>query len=181
MASSAEGAEGAHDDPRSGILGKAYRRFRQLLHEAAKFGTVGAVAWVVDTGVFNLLYGLGPLTAKVLATAVATTFAFAGNRFWTFRHRKNSGLAKEYFLFFVFNGIGLLIQMLVLGLSYYWLADIWPDIFGTRLASNIASNVVGVGLATLFRFWSYRRWVFLPPDAPPVDPHSGLPTRDDDR
>jgi len=32
--------------------------------------------------------------------------------------------------------------------------------FTSPLADNIAANVVGLGLATAFRFWSYRRWVF---------------------
>lgn len=44
----------------------------------------------------------------------------------------------------------------------------------TALAYNI-SIVVGNGLGTLFRFWSYKKWVFLPADMPPVDPHTGLP------
>lgn len=160
------------------MFGALYVRFRHLLHEIAKFGMVGAVAFVVDTGLFNLFYPVGTLTAKVLSTLIATTVAFAGNRFWTFRHRRNTGLAKEYFLFFVFNGLGLLIQMLFLGFSHYWLGDMWPDVFRTRLADNLSGNIVGTGVAMLFRFWSYRRWVFLPSDAPPVDPHSGLPTRD---
>lgn len=167
-------------EQRFGVLGALYMRFRYLLHEMAKFGMVGAVAFVVDTGLFNLFYPVGTLTAKVLSTVVATTVAFAGNRYWTFRQRKNSGLAKEYFLFFAFNGLGLLIQMLLLGFSHYWLGDFWPDLFRTRLADNISSNIVGTAVAMLFRFWAYRRWVFLPPDAPPIDPHTGLPQGEDD-
>lgn len=181
MASTVDGD--ADYEPRMGVLGAAYARFRQLLHDLAKFGTVGAVAWMVDTAVFNLLYGFGTLTAKVLATTIATSVAFAGNRFWTFRYRKNSKLGKQYLIFFVLNGVGLLVQVLVLSFSHYWLGGFWPEIFRTRLADNIAGNVVGVGLAMMFRFWAYRRWVFLPPDGPLVDPHSGLPQppADDER
>ncbi|MEV4897938.1 GtrA family protein, partial [Nonomuraea sp. NPDC055795] len=29
------------------------------------------------------------------------------------------------------------------------------------LVSYNIANVIGVGLGTLFRFWSYKRWVFL--------------------
>ncbi|MSW42688.1 MAG: GtrA family protein, partial [Actinobacteria bacterium] len=28
------------------------------------------------------------------------------------------------------------------------------------LADNVSANVIGLGLGTIFRFWSYRRWVF---------------------
>jgi putative flippase GtrA len=28
------------------------------------------------------------------------------------------------------------------------------------LARNVWGNVVGVGLATVWRFWSFKRWVF---------------------
>jgi putative flippase GtrA len=38
--------------------------------------------------------------------------------------------------------------------------------FSGPLADNVAANVVGLLLGTLFRFWSYRKWVF--PATPPV-------------
>ncbi|GII75469.1 hypothetical protein Sru01_04510 [Sphaerisporangium rufum] len=148
-----------------------YGRFAALLHELAKFGTVGAVAFVVDTGGTNLIrYGLhqGPLTSKTIATVVAATLAYLANRFWTWRHREQSGLAREYFLFFVLNGVGLLISLLIIGFVEYTLGLTDP------VSYNI-SLIAGTALGTLFRFWSYKKWVFLPPELPPVDPHTGLP------
>ncbi|MEU9890404.1 GtrA family protein [Sphaerisporangium sp. NPDC051011] len=153
------------------LIRRLYDRFSSLLHEVAKFGAVGAVAFVVDFGGTNLMrYGvqLGPLTSKVVATVVAATFAYLANRFWTWRHREQTGLAREYFLFFVLNGIGLLISLLIIGFVEYMLAMTDP------LSYNI-SIIIGTALGTLFRFWSYKKWVFLPPGLPPVDPHTGLP------
>jgi putative flippase GtrA len=153
------------------LLRHVYRRFAALVHELAKFGTVGAIAFVIDFGATNVLrFGLhwGPLTSKVIATVLAATFAYLGNRFWTFRHREQSGLAREYFLFFVLNGIGLLISLLIIGFVTYTLG--LHDV----LSYNIA-QILGMALGTLFRFWSYKKWVFLPPELPPVDPHTGLP------
>ncbi len=153
------------------LLRRAYERFEALLRELAKFGTVGALAFVIDLGCTNLVrYGLdqGALTSKVFATVIAATFAYVANRYWTWRHREQSGLAREYFLFFVLNGIGLLIALLIIGFVEYTLKLHGP------VAYNIA-NILGNGLGTLFRFWSYKKWVFLPPDLPPVDPHTGLP------
>jgi putative flippase GtrA len=32
--------------------------------------------------------------------------------------------------------------------------------FDSILADNISSNVIGVGIGTIFRFWAYRTLVF---------------------
>jgi len=137
-----------------------YRRFALLVHELAKFGTIGAIAFVIDFGGTNLLrygIGLGPLSSKAIATVVAATFAYLGNRYWTWRHREQSGLAREYVLFFILNGIGLLISLLVIGFVTYTLG------LNDPLSYNFAL-ILGTGLGTLFRFWSYKKWVFLEPD-----------------
>ncbi|MEV0824340.1 GtrA family protein [Nonomuraea rubra] len=136
---------------------RLYQRFSSLVHELAKFGSIGAIAFLIDFGLLNLLnvvIGIGPLTSKVVATTISTTFAYAGNRFWTFRHREQSGLRREYFLFFLLNGIALLFGMLTIGFTTYTLN------LHDALSFNIA-NIVGVGLGTLFRYWSYKKWVFM--------------------
>jgi len=146
------------------MLRSLYGRVENLVHEAAKFGVVGLVSLVVDVGLFNLLcYGTGPLhgkvlTAKIVSVSVATTVAYFGNRYWTFRHRGRTSFGREYVLFFVLNGVGLAISVGCLWFSHYALGLTSP------LADNISANVIGLGLGTLFRFWSYRRWVF-PEDA----------------
>ncbi|MFC7327462.1 GtrA family protein [Marinactinospora rubrisoli] len=139
-----------------------YQRFSLLLREVAKFGTVGAVAYVVQIATTNLFWSvlsMPPLAGQALGTLCATVVAFLGNRYWTFGHRARTGLVREYALFFVMNGVGLLIQLGCLWFSV--------DVLGLDgpLARNIAGNVVGVGLGSLFRFWSYRTWVFPAPAA----------------
>jgi putative flippase GtrA len=139
---------------------RLYERFRDRIHEMGKFGIVGSVAYLVDTALFvGLVLVMESLTAKTLATLVAATVAFFGNRFWTWRHRHRSGIAREYMLYFTFNGIGLVIALAFLGLSHYGLGQVWP-FFETPLADVIAANVIGLGAGTTFRFWSYRRFVF---------------------
>ena len=134
-----------------------YTRFRVLIHEVAKFGAVGICAFfitIVGTNVLRYGVGLGPLTSVTVATVVATVFAFLGNKLWAFRHRRGSHWGRESFLFFLFNGIGILINDGVVALVHYGLG------YHGNLAYN-AANLVGIGLATLFRLYSYRRWVFL--------------------
>lgn len=144
-----------------------------LVHEVAKFGVVGAFAYVIDVGLFNLLRFTGgpdavlhdkPLTAKAVSAAVATTFAYFGNRHWTFRHRDRSGLAREFLLFAVLNGVGLAISLACLAVSHYVLD------LRSALADNVSANVVGLVLGTAFRFWSYRRYVFRALVDHPLDP-----------
>jgi len=143
--------------PSSGLRVK----IRALVRELGKFGTVGAFSFTLDTLIFNLVLstGTGALLAKLISTVVSTTFAFTGNRFWTWRHRAHSHMARQYTLFFVFNAIGLGIGLGCLGISHYWLGGIWP-VLRSRLADNISAQIVGTAFGTLFRFWSYRRFVF---------------------
>jgi putative flippase GtrA len=148
----------------------AYYRLGHLVRELMKFGVVGGFAFLVDIGLFNLLLHATdkPLTSKTISAVVATTVAYIGNRHWTFRRRERSGVRREYTLFFLLNGVGLVIALACLAISHYLLD------FTSRLADNIAANGVGLALATTFRFWSYRRWVFrelVPEAAVSEDPH----------
>lgn len=146
--------------------------FRQL----ASFGVIGAVNFVVDTAIFNLLFSVGPVKAQIVATLVATTLSYFLNRHWTFRAHTRQGLRREYTLFFLLNAVGLAITAAIVGVAKY----------GFDLHDQLVLNLVrlfAIGVATLFRFWSYRRWVFgeiveapaeaaspLEPTAPPVLP-----------
>jgi putative flippase GtrA len=139
-------------------------RVRHLVPELAKFGVVGATGAVVDLGGSAVLYGtfhLGPITSKAIALSAACVVTYLGSRFWTFRHRENQAVHRELLLFILLNGIGLAIAEVVIATTAY--------IFGAKdlIAYNLAS-VIGTGLGTIFRFWAYRKWVFLAPAADPA-------------
>jgi Predicted membrane protein len=113
------------------LISRGYRYLQSTLgdlyREIAKFGIVGLSALVVDIGLFNLLRFAGgecplfdkPLTAKIISVSVATTVAYAGNRFWTFRHRGRTHMGKEYLMFFGLNGVAMLIAVACLWFSHY--------------------------------------------------------------
>ena len=145
-----------------------YERFAHLVREVGKFGVVGAVCYGIDIGIFavwNSMTGQ-PYVATVVSTLIATTVAFVGNRFWTWRHRERKGLTREYTLYFGFNTVGLAIGIACLWISHNWLGSMWPAVFATQLADVLSGKVVGVGFASLFRFWAYRRFVFPAAPAP---------------
>jgi putative flippase GtrA len=137
-----------------------YSRVRTMLPEILKFLVVGGLGTVIDLGGAALLhskYHFEPLAAKAVSVTLATLFTYLGSRFWTFRERENQSMRREAVLFFVLNVVGLLIAEAVIGLVTY--------VMGLRgsLEYNAAS-FIGTGLGTIFRFYAYRKWVFLDPE-----------------
>jgi len=133
------------------------KRFADLIPELAKFGVVGLTGAVIDLGGADYLHvhmGIGPMVAKGLSISAATLVTYLGSRFWTFRHRVNQALLREGVLFVVLNVIGLAIAEVVIAIATYGLD------LKSELAYNAAS-VVGTGLGTIFRYFSYKKWVFL--------------------
>jgi putative flippase GtrA len=131
-------------------------RWQSLAQELVTFGTVGVLNAIADFAVFNLLLPIGPLKANLVSTFVATSLSYLLNRHWTYRHRARTTMHREYVLFFAFNLVGFLIQSAVLGLAKYGLGFTEHD---DRMAFNVA-KAAGVGVAMVFRFWSYRTFVF---------------------
>jgi putative flippase GtrA len=134
-----------------------------MRHEFGKFVGVGAMSYVIAVGGFNFLVHLEnaplaskPLTASMISGAVSILVAYLGNRHWTWKDRKRTGARREITLFFLINGITLIFGVLCLAVSRYILG------LDSALADNISANVIGVGIGTLFRFWSYRTIVFKP-------------------
>jgi len=133
------------------------KRCAELVPELAKFGVVGLAGSVVDLGGAAYLHGvlgIGPMVSKGLAIIAATVVTYLGSRFWTFRHRVNQALLREGVLFAALNIVGLAIAECVIAFVTYGLG-----LKGT-LAYNAAS-VAGTGLGTIFRYFSYKKWVFL--------------------
>jgi putative flippase GtrA len=145
------------------LIKSMYARWRTLVHELAKFGTVGLFCYIVDVAISNVLHvnvGMGPTTSKIISTVVAATLAYFGNRIWSFKHRARSGVGREYTLFAVLNAIGLVITLAFTDFGYYVLHQ------HSHIAYNVWSNLIGTGFATVFRFWAYKKFVFLHPENP---------------
>ncbi|MBB3084787.1 GtrA family protein [Geodermatophilus sabuli] len=130
--------------------------WRLLLKELGAFGVVGAVCFVIDLGLFQLLYtsaGLGAVTAKLVSTLVSMTAAFLGHRFWSFSHRARTGLRREYPLFAVVNGVTLGLGLAIVAFVRYPLGQEHALVLQ-------AANVVSIGIGSVVRYLAYRRWVF---------------------
>ncbi|MCT1986417.1 GtrA family protein [Dermacoccus abyssi] len=140
----------AEQEPSSSPLSTFWR-------EVSTFGFVGAFAAVIDLGLFNVLIH-GALsdkytTAKILSGAVATVFAWLGNRYWTFREREGRPVHHEVALFFGVNGVALAVTSAWVAFAHYVLDVTKPFWVNVHV-------VLGIGLGTLMRFVLYRTVVF---------------------
>jgi|tagenome__1003787_1003787.scaffolds.fasta_scaffold19366441_1 putative flippase GtrA len=149
-------------------------RVRGLVPEAFAFGVIGAGNTLLYLLIVYVFAGIGAVKASVIATVVTTTLAYLANRHWTYRHRPRATLRREYTLFFGFNLAGMVIQSGTLAATKYGLGLTERD----DLHVIMGFTLVGIALATVFRFWAYRTFVFLKPrpgsELVELDPAAGL-------
>ena len=134
-----------------------------VVRYALKFGAVGLVGYFIDFGISNALWlgALGEdnffhstLGAKIVSVSIATLATWFGNRYWTFREHRRENFVTELLEFAVIAVLGLGISVACLWFSEYVLG------YTSILSRNIAGNVVGLAIATAFRFLLYRYWVY---------------------
>jgi putative flippase GtrA len=150
----------------SSLHERLHASWRILLKELTAFGLVGAVGFVIDVGLFNLFFDQGQIVAKCISTLAATTVTYFGNRYFSFSHRARSGIGRETSIFFSINVVTLLFSLALIGLFEY------PLHYKHHVLVMNVVNLVTIGIGTIFRFWSYKRFVFLHPDkvhSPDVD------------
>ncbi|MFG2819005.1 GtrA family protein [Kitasatospora sp. NPDC048365] len=131
-------------------------RLRGMSPEMLGFAVIGLSGVVVNFAIFWVCVnglGLASLRSNVVATVIAIATNYLGYRYWLYRDRDAASRQREITLFLLFSGIGMLIETGVLALSRYGLG-----LDGHY--EQLGAKVVGLGVATVFRFVSYRTWVF---------------------
>jgi putative flippase GtrA len=129
----------------------------RLAGEAARFWVVGGCAYAADLLVFNVLLlqvQVHSVPAKVASGVVAVAVAYSGSRWWTWRDRRSPEVAGELVRFVAVSVVAAGLQVLCLVLA--------REVLGLRspVADNVSANVVGMAVATVFRFWAFRTVVF---------------------
>ncbi len=124
--------------------------------EVVRFLVSGGIAYLADLLVFNVLLfsGVGSALSKVVSSVIAIFIAFLGSRYYTWRDRRSAHPGREYALFFLFSAIAAGLQLLCLVITHYGFG--WTS----ALADNVSGNVVGMAIAMVFRFLTFRTFVF---------------------
>ena len=127
--------------------------------EFIRYAFVGISILVVDVILFNsLAYSnlrIEPVTSKVFAGILSTSLAFYVHREITFGKRDYKMKSRhQASLFFIIQAGGICIASTCLWFSHYILH------FQGVISDNVAGNFVGLGIATIFRFYFNSRYVY---------------------
>jgi putative flippase GtrA len=83
----------------------------KLAQQFLRFGTVGAMGFVVDFATVSLLKGeVGPFWAGYMAFPVAATFTWLVNRMWTFRGQGSGPVHRQWAKFLATNAVGFVLN-----------------------------------------------------------------------
>ena len=132
------------------------------------------VNFVVFLALATTVFAGGELKANVVAFIVATTSSYLMNRHWTFRHRPRSTRRREYALFFSST------SRAGIELAGDGAGEV-PVGHDDPRAAHVAKGL-GIGLGTIFRFYTYRTFVFsesarrMGRQSTPVARGAGAPT-----
>jgi putative flippase GtrA len=131
---------------------------RRLAGEFLRFGVVGTIGFVVDTGVLyaGLALGLGPWLGRALSYLVAATTTYALNRAWTFRGRGDSRRPARQWALFLFVNLGGFAANYG---TYGMLIALSPIVAAYPVLGVAAGSVAGLAV----NFTLSRRFVFAAP------------------
>ncbi|MFT7836651.1 GtrA family protein [Saccharothrix sp. BKS2] len=152
------------------LLGRLPEPVRSLVREhreLIRFAAVGGTTFLIDNGVWYALkltvLDDKVVTAKAIGVLVAVIASYVLSREWSFHTRGGRERHHEAALFFLVSGIGVGVNLLPLYASRH-VFDLHSEV-----ADFASGGVIGMLLATGFKFWAMRKFVFPQADArPPV-------------
>jgi len=123
--------------------------------EVGSFLVVGVLAVILDFALFNVLWQVGwaVWAANAAALLISMTFAFVGNYKWTFAHREIKSLLHAYAAFAGINAVavGFIEAAVVIVEVAAQPGALWINVI----------KAATTGLATIGRYFAYKKWVFF--------------------
>jgi putative flippase GtrA len=124
-----------------------------LLAQFLRFGTVGAMGFVVDVSVvYGLRGALGLYGAGAAAYLAAATFTWAFNRIWTFRGPHRMAMHRQWAMFLATNLVGFAVNR-----GLFFALVTWSAFCA---AYPVVAIAAGVGAGMFLNFAAARQVVF---------------------
>ena len=124
---------------------------RALADQIAKFGVVGAIAFVIDYALLALLtevFGMNYLVSATISFTISVIFNYIASMRYVFTHKEGVSRRREFTIFVVLSVIGLLINN-----SCMWI--------GVELM-GIHYLIVKIGATAIVMIWNFvTRKIFL--------------------
>jgi putative flippase GtrA len=141
--------------------------------ELLRFAVVGGTTFLIDKGVWYALkltvLEQKVVTAKAIAVLVAVIASYVLSREWSFHTRGGRERHHEAALFFIVSGISVGLNLLPLYISRhaFGLQEPMVSLVTEEIADFVSGSIIGMLVATGFKYWAMRKWVFPQADARP--------------
>ncbi len=127
---------------------------RNLLRQFFRFSVVGITAFIIDYLMLMLLsqvVRMNPVLAAGISFIVSSVFNYFASMRFVFTHRDELSRSREFIVFIVLSGIGLVINECIMwiGISY----------FGS---DALTVSIVKVGASAMVALWNFvsrRKWL----------------------
>lgn len=142
--------------------------------ELIRFAMVGGTTFLIDNGVWYALkltvLEQKVVTAKAIAVLVAVIASYVLSREWSFHTRGGRERHHEAALFFLVSGVSVGMNLLPLYVSRHMFGFQEPavSLLTEEIADFVSGSILGMLIATAFKFWAMRKWVFPQADARPA-------------
>lgn len=136
-------------------------RHRKLVKFLLVGGTCFLLTMAVNYGLKLTVLSAKPVTALIVATTVATVVSYVLNRQWSFR--SSGEHRREFILFLVVSGLAILVNAVPQMVAEYVLGLRTPHVSraAQEISDFLSGMILGTLLATGFRWWAMKRWVFV--------------------
>jgi putative flippase GtrA len=134
------------------LSASAANGWMRLRGELWRYAVCGAGATVVDYGVWWLLTseaGWWTVAAQLVSRPAGGLVGFTGNRWWTWRHRREFSAGRQFTRFWIVWGVGYLLSAVAL---YLYSRGLPNDRLLSKVLADLSAGLIGFLLQRAFTF-----------------------------
>ena len=137
---------------------------KKLINQIMKFGIVGALAFVIDYGVYTILANglqINYLIANIVGFILSLIFNYVMSMKFVFERKENADKRKEFVTFAILSVIGLGInELIIYGCvdGIYLNSTVLQEQFGLGLAKQ-AGKIIATGIVMVYNFISRKIFI----------------------